>query len=277
MAPLGVAIISMALGLSGALLIAKNGIAWGLADIPNERSSHTSIVPRGGGLGISLAVALAGLLIAPSLLFVIGPSLLIATAAFFNDKREFFPGIRLAVETIAAGVAVYQVFVMTQVPGTRSDAFLVLVFSTLYIVAQANIFNFMDGIDGIAAIEAIVSFLLLAIYAQLRGSPDMALISIAVAGSAIGFMPINIPHARVFMGDVGSVFIGFLFGTMIVLMARSVAEFLALALFQGVFSIDGAITIVRRAMMGQNIFQAHRQHLYQLLVHSCGWSHAKTE
>lgn len=273
---IGVAISSAVLAGSGALLMAKRGIAWGFADIPNERSSHASIVPRGGGFGIPLAVALASLLFAPSQIPVVGASILISTIAFFNDKREFPVAVRLAFEVIAALALAWPVFLTARTLKGQSLAILILSISILYIVAQANIFNFMDGINGIAAIEAIISFALLGIYAKRAGQLDLSLIGIAVAAGAFGFLPLNFPRARVFMGDVGSLFLGFLFAAMIIMMSGSLKEFLGLALFQGVFSIDGAITIVRRALNKQNVFRAHKQHLYQLLVHSRGWSHAQT-
>jgi Fuc2NAc and GlcNAc transferase len=276
MLSIGVAIFSMVLAWSGALLIAKRGIAWGFADIPNERSSHISIVPRGGGVGIPLAAALTSFFLAPSQLLIASASILISMTALLNDKREFPVGFRLAVEAIVAGVLVYPVFLMVRTSKGQSYALLILAISILYIVAQANIFNFMDGINGIAAIEAMISFALLGIHAQLTGKPDIVLICVAVVAGAIGFFPLNFPRAKVFMGDVGSVYLGFLFAAMIMVMAKSFKEFLALALFQGVFSIDGTMTIVRRAIKKQNIFRAHRQHLYQLLVHSGAWSHAKT-
>ena len=266
----------MLLARCSALFIAKHGIDWGFADIPNERSSHASVVPRGGGFGIPLAVALACLSFAPSQLLFAGASVFVSTTAFLNDRSELPVGVRLAAEAIAAGTVAYLVFLTVHAAKSQPYALVILAISILYIVGQANIFNFMDGINGIAAMEAIVSFALFGIYAQRTGNLDIVVICIAAVAGAIGFLPLNFPHARVFMGDVGSVFLGFLFAAMVILISRSVKEFLALALFQGVFSIDGVMTIVRRAEKKQNVFHAHRQHLYQMLVHGCGWSHSKT-
>lgn len=273
---IGVAIFSMLLAWCGASIIAKHGIDWGFADIPNERSSHASVVPRGGGFGIPLAVTLAGLSFAPSQLLVASASVFVSTTAFLNDRSELPFGVRLAAEAIASGTVAYLAFLTVHAAKSQPYALVILAISILYIVGQANIFNFMDGINGIAATEAIVSFALLGIYAQRAGNPDIVVICMAAGAGAIGFLPLNFPYARVFMGDVGSVFLGFLFAALAILMSRSVKEFLVVALFQGVFSIDGVLTIVRRAMKKQNIFRAHRQHLYQMLVHGCGWSHAKT-
>jgi Fuc2NAc and GlcNAc transferase len=272
---IAVAVSSVVLAGSGALLMAKRGIAWGFADIPNERSSHASIVPRGGGFGIPLAVALASLLFAPSQPLVVGASIFISTIAFFNDKRESPVIVRLGFEALAAFALAWPVFLAARALRGQSLALLILLMSVLYIVAQANIFNFMDGINGIAGIEALISFTLLGIYAQRMGQSDLCLICIAVAAGAFGFLPWNFPCARVFMGDVGSLFLGFLFAAMIIMMSGSLKEFLGLALFQGVFSIDGVMTIIRRALKKQNVFRAHKQHLYQLLVHTRGWSHAQ--
>ena len=276
MTPIGVAIFSASLSWLCALMIARHGIKWGLIDIPNERSSHASIVPRGGGFGLPLAVAFTGLIFSPSRPLVVGASIFISMIAFLNDRREISAWIRLLAGVVAANVIAYPVFLMVRITMSSASAFLIYSISILYIVTQANFYNFMDGINGIAAIEAIISFTMLGIHLQLCGEHEMALICIAVAAGAIGFLPMNFPRARAFLGDVGSVFLGFLFAAMIVTMSRSPKEFLVLALLQGLFSIDCVMTILRRVLKKQNIFRAHKQHLYQRLVHNRGWSHTKT-
>jgi Fuc2NAc and GlcNAc transferase len=267
--------ISIALACAAAWLISKQGLRWGLVDVPNERSSHKTPVPRGGAIGIPIAAVIVGLFLTPSLFQVIGVSLMIAIFAFLNDRKEFPVGVRLLLEGAAAAAVAYPAMAMG---GTSVSALwtgLLLIISTLYVVAQSNFFNFMDGIDGIGGIEAIVSYGLLGIFSGTEGKGDIAILSVAVVAGAIGFLLMNFPKARVFMGDVGSVFLGFLFAASIVRSAGSLKELLALALFQGVFTVDCVLTIIRRVWRKDDLFKAHREHLYQRLVHIKGWSHPR--
>jgi Fuc2NAc and GlcNAc transferase len=269
------AVMSLVTGYAGAWLISKHGLRWGLADVPNERSSHKATVPRGGAIGIPVAAAIVAFFLTPSLPQVIGASIVLAVFAFINDRKEFPVGARLLFEVAAAAAIVYPVVNLGGTSVSFLWAGLLLILSTLYVVAQSNFFNFMDGIDGIAAIEAIVSYGLLGIFAWTEGKACIAILSVAVVAGAIGFLPLNFPKARVFMGDVGSVFLGFFFSALIIRSAGSMKELLALALFQGVFTVDCVVTIIRRACKKDNLFKAHREHLYQRLVHLKGWSHPK--
>ncbi|MHB8094350.1 MAG: MraY family glycosyltransferase [Candidatus Aminicenantales bacterium] len=272
----GLALMSLALAWIAARLVVRQGLRWGLADVPNERSSHASPVPKGGGFGIPLAAGIAGILFAPDRLWIICPALFVALIAFYNDRKEFSPGIRLLAEAVAAGAVIVPVLIPVGASLSLPLAVVLFLAATLYVVAQANFFNFMDGIDGIAAIEAVISFSLLGAFAGLGGNADIMLIATAVVAGAIGFLPFNFPRAKVFMGDVGSLSLGFLFAVLAVFLSASPGDFMALALFQGVFSIDCAVTIVRRAFRGENLLRAHRRHLYQRLVDQEGWSHPKT-
>jgi len=272
----GLVLLSSALAWIAARLVLRHGLRWGLADVPNERSSHATPVPKGGGFGIPLAVAGAGVLFVPDRLWIIGPALFVALIAFHNDREEFSPGIRLLAEAVAAGAVAIPVWMTVGASLSLLPAVILGLGSMTYMIAQANFFNFMDGIDGLAAIEAVISFSLLGAFARLGGSADIALISAAVAAGNLGFLPFNFPRARVFMGDVGSLFSGFLFAALAIVLSASPKDFLVLSLFQGVFSIDCAVTIVRRAFRGENLARAHRRHLYQRLVDRKGWSHPKT-
>lgn len=272
----GVAALSLVLGWAAARLIARFGIRWGLADVPNERSSHSSITPKGGGLGIPLAVAFTGIFFAPSQLFIAGISSAIAAMALLNDRREYPAGFRLLIEALAACGVISALLVQRGAVVNLSVALLVVPASVVYVVAQANFFNFMDGIDGIAAIEAVVSFSLLGAWTHLYGNPDLLPVAIAVVAGALGFLPANFPTAKVFMGDVGSVFLGFVFASLTLAAAGSWSDFPSLVLFQGVFFVDCFVTIIRRALWGENLLSPHRRHLYQRLVHRRGWSHART-
>jgi Fuc2NAc and GlcNAc transferase len=272
---LAAALLSFITAYVAARLVAKHGLTWGLADVPNERSSHRLTIPRGGAVGIPVAAAIVGVFIVPSALRVIGASMGIAVFAFINDWREFPVGIRLLLQAAASSVVAYPAMTLSWTPSDVMWRGLLIILSVLYIVAQSNFFNFMDGIDGVAALEAIISYGLLAMFAWAEGKADVAILSVAIVAGTIGFLPLNFPKARVFMGDIGSIFLGFLFATLVIRSAGSVKEFLALALFQGVFTADCFLTILRRARNKENLLVAHRGHLYQRLVHLRGWSHPK--
>lgn len=281
MKPLLATLASFGFGLGGALLIARFGFRWGLADIPTERSSHFKPVPKGGGIGIPPAAALAAFLFCPAPLgWVFGAAFVLSLMAFLNDRTELPVKARLAAVIVLSAVAVVttQASVLSwSSPGSAALSALLVLFLAVYIAMSANFFNFMDGINGIAGLEAIVSFAALGLSAKyLAGGPGLFWISASLAAAAAGFLILNFPQARVFMGDAGSLFLGFLFAALVAGLATDVPSFLFLASFQSFFVIDGLSTIALRLLKGENIFRAHRQHLYQKLVHRRGWSHVRT-
>lgn len=144
---------------------------------------------------------------------------------------------------------------------------------TIWIVGALNIYNFMDGIDGIAGIQAVVAGVAWAIFGALLGAPYVAFVGAIVAAGALGFLTLNWPPAKIFMGDAGSTVLGYMFAVMpmlIVVEAKEAGGFdralLAAALVLWPFLVDGTFTIFRRLRNRENILKAHRSHLYQRLV-----------
>jgi UDP-N-acetylmuramyl pentapeptide phosphotransferase/UDP-N-acetylglucosamine-1-phosphate transferase len=258
-----------------------------ILDIPNERSSHTRPTPRGGGLAI-VVVVLGGWLVALSLsrgswertdlIYVIGAAL-IAAVSWLDDLRSLSNRARFGAHMLAAllviGAFGYWTNMTVPVVGSLRLGLLGLPITFLWIVGLTNAYNFMDGIDGIAGGQAVVAGLGWAVLGWLTAQPLVGMLGVLLAAASLGFLGHNWPAARIFMGDVGSAFLGFTFAALAVAAAQRDAR-LALAgiLLVWPFVFDTTFTLLRRLRMRENIFAAHRSHLYQRLV-ILGYSHGR--
>jgi len=275
--------------LVAAALLTRGLIEWtiarGIIDAPNARSSHTRITPRGGGVSIVVVVAaVAGVIgvMRPEELPRIGgaivPALAIAAVSWLDDVSSLRNRTRFVVHLAAAVAATVVLGAVTRVDlgsfGMLRFGLLAWPLTLLWIVGLTNAFNFMDGSDGIAGITAAAVAAGIAVAAAACGSGAVAVIAAAFAGASLGFLTSNWQPARIFMGDVGSAFCGFSLAVLpLAVRADVVPEVLpvaALALWPFIF--DTSLTLLRRLRAGENIFQAHRSHLYQRLV-IAGWSH----
>ena len=250
-----------------------------MLDVPNLRSSHTTATPRGGGIAI-VAAATLGLLVL-ALLGRISYELLLALVAgggavgaigLADDKYGLPAGLRLTVHVLAAAWAVYWLGGLTGIRIGGHAAQLGLagnLLAVLGIVWFLNLFNFMDGIDGIAASEGI--FIALAGAALSLAGYGVAPAALVIAASCAGFLWWNWPPAKIFMGDVGSGYLGYVIAVLGLQAARAdpAAPWIWLIL-TGVFLLDATVTLVRRAMRGERILQAHRSHAYQWLARRWG-------
>lgn len=268
-----------------------------LLDLPNERSSHTQPVPRLGGAAFVPVVLVAvgvgwggmGLPGVVSLSFFGGCAALFGVS-LLDDFRSLPTTIRFSVQFAAAfGILGAIAVCDSSLPGLSvvsrpssvvslwPSALLVLCLSgllaSIWIVGLLNIYNFLDGIDGIAGLQAVIGGLAWWIIARELGAPAAAVLGSVLAAGALGFLTLNWPPAKIFMGDAGSTVIGFSFGFLPLLVwveARGTADFgrflVAAALVVWPFLADGTFTIFRRLKNRENIFQAHRSHLYQRLV-----------
>jgi len=276
----------------GAAATTSRLVAWagalGVVDRPNSRSSHTKVTPRGGGLAIvavAVLAAAAAAVLYPHAAVRLGatviPAVAIAAVSWIDDVWTLQNRVRFSVHLAAAAAAV---FVLGPVHSVDLGSFGSVALraaawplTILWIVGLSNAFNFMDGIDGIAGITAAAAGAGLAAAAWLLGGPAIAAVALAFAGAALGFLSQNWPPARIFMGDVGSAFCGFLIAVLPLGMpAAEVPRIMPVAvLAMWPFIFDTLFTLVRRLRRGENIFQAHRSHLYQRLV-IAGWSHRAT-
>jgi len=149
-------------------------------------------------------------------------------------------------------------------------------FLIVFIVGTVNFYNFMDGINGIAAITGIVGFGLLALYSFLSDRDSLfVVLSICICLSCLGFLPFNMPKARVFIGDVGSILLGFDFAGIVIALSKGFLDFICFTSFLFPFYVDELTTMAVRIRDGENLLRAHRRHLYQLLANEMGVEHWK--
>ena len=259
-------------------------------DLPNERSLHTNPTPRGGGIGIVLVVLFFGTVLqfglsrgpgqglsAAQAGLVMGGSLLIAVISWLDDFRKGMPpSLRLAVHAAAALMVVLATggwsHLGLPIRETMTLQYAGYLLAIVWTVGLVNAYNFMDGIDGLAATQTVTAALGWLVIGIIAGSPFLAAAGVLLASSAIGFLIHNWPPAKVFMGDVGSAFLGFCFAAMPFCAAKTTwgltASRLPIAGFLMVapFVIDASFTFIRRLIKREKLSQAHRSHLYQRLV-----------
>jgi len=260
---------NMILGATGAGLIAKYGARWELLDKPNYRSSHDKPTPKGGGIGIVAGFCFASLFLNMPLIFWM-PASILSLISLWGDIKEFSPKIRLPVQFMAALLSIQ----FSELSFPPSIFWLVL--SSIFIVGTTNCYNFMDGINGISAITGIVGFGLIAIFSIISDcEPAFTIMAVSVQIACLGFLPFNLPKSKVFMGDVGSILLGFAFAQMAILLSKDFLDFVCLASFLFPFYADELSTMAIRIRDGENLLRPHRRHLYQLMANEGGISHWK--
>lgn len=278
--PVVVVAAASMLSLAATGMVRRHALAERILDEPNHRSSHTVPTPRGGGVAIALATVVSSLLLwllerlppGPSLGMAIGGSL-VAWVGWLDDRRPVAAAIRLLVHLAAAGLAVILLERATSpvAAGGLWEGWLAAGVAVLGLAWMVNLFNFMDGVDGIASIEATLVCGGGALLAALSGHGDMVLLPLLVASATIGFIPWNFPRARIFLGDSGSGFLGFAVGLLAVQAAMvDWSLFVGWMLLSGVFVVDATFTLGRRLLRGEAIHQAHRSHAYQRAARRVG-------
>lgn len=260
--------------------------AWvrGLLDIPNERSSHQVITPRGGGIVfvlvwlLSLSVAFSlGMMSLKDWLFFVPTTAIVSLLGFWDDHQELSAQIRLCIQILTAFFCIYlldgipSLHLFKQSPLWLGWAGYII--GVVGIVWSVNLYNFMDGIDGVASIEALFVFGIGGLLFLLSGQPHMALITWAMVMGVSGFLVWNWPSARVFMGDVGSYCLGFLVAILSIIGDRlyNIPIALWIILF-AVFWFDATVTLIRRLILKKHWATAHRDHACHRLQ-SAGFSH----
>lgn len=239
-------------------------------DHPNERSLHERPVPRTGGIGILLGIACAVPVTAPNLPWVVwGALAFVVGVSFFDDLRSVPAAWRLLIHLVAA-LAVAATLLL------QDFGVVTMLIATLAIAWLCNLYNFMDGSDGLAGGMTLIGFAVYGIAASFAGSLAFALLNFSVAAAAAAFLVFNFHPARVFMGDVGAVPLGFLaaaFG-LIGWLQHDWTWWFPLLVFSP-FIVDASVTLIRRLARRERLWQAHRDHYYQRLVR-LGWGHRRT-
>lgn len=291
------------LGALGALAISAvltrhllaPGCRFLILDHPNERSLHTRPTPRSGGIALLLgmaagfAVLYAAARYVPILLYpedrtalgwtIAGISLL-AGIAVLDELRPLPLSRRLAGQTLAVAMALLSAIGLPDMllPGwyPAVPVWLEILLTFLYLVWMVNLYNFMDGIDGLAGGMAVIGFTSFAILGMLAGDIGFTATSLVIACAAGGFLIFNYPPARIFMGDSGSSVLGLLAGWMTLWgVENEIFSLWSALLIFSPFIVDATVTLVRRVLRGERFWEGHKTHYYQLLAQH-GWGHRKT-
>ncbi len=282
--------------LTGQLAGAR--FASSVLDHPNERSLHDRPTPRTGGVAI-LAGLLSGLawtgwssfspngVFEPALLgwpaavWVVLLTCGIGLVSFWDDRGGVPVSVRFWVHLLAASMLVvggglWIPPLSLPMLGAVDLGWLAVPVSIGLLVWMTNLYNFMDGMDGFAGGMTVVGGSFLAWFGWSAGFGFILVTALCAAAAAIGFLLHNFPPARIFMGDVGSASLGFLFGSLMLLGVHDqVFDLWVPIMLFSPFIVDATVTLIRRAVRGERIWEAHRTHYYQRLV-LLGWGHRRT-
>ncbi len=264
---------SFLVALVGTGLLSRILADRGILDLPNQRSSHQRATPRGGGIAVVAAILvgfgiliLAGQSLPPGIGAVIVITLVIAGVSWADDVRGLPAWLRFGLQAACVGASLYLLplpvpGILGSLPGWAQDILMGLAW--LWFI---NLYNFMDGIDGITGVETLVVALGVAAVLMAAGDGHTLIApALVIAAAMPGFLKWNWHPARIFMGDVGSVALGYLLGWLL-LASTSAGSTSAAVIVAGYYVADATITLARRAFKGEKVWQAHRQHAYQQAV-----------
>jgi Fuc2NAc and GlcNAc transferase len=271
-----------AVALAAFLSFLLTGVAtWyagrrGLLDHPGDRHSHSVVTPRGGGAGLIAAILISSLLFSGGnqpgfwVQCVMPAVVVLAITGWWDDhaplsvRNRFF--IQLAVSLYLLWFAADAGWVQGVIP---------MVMSGLFIIWMTNLYNFMDGSNGMAGLQGVFAGSVLAVLFYLSGDDHFSLFALLLAACCAGFLPWNLGRARVFMGDVGSLALGFLFAAFLLYGSGTGAfDYPVALMIMLLFLTDATLTLLLRVIRGEQWYTAHRQHLYQRLI-ADGWTHAR--
>lgn len=245
-----------------------------MLDMPNGRSSHTVPTPRGGGVAIvgGFCAATLGLWLLnlvssqTALAFLVGGGT-IAVVGFIDDHVHVAARTRLLFHFIASFVFLYLLGIVLAVFNSgyplvfTTGCLVILLFGMVWML---NLYNFMDGIDGLAGLEAVTVTLGMCLLYWWSNHESVALLVLFLAAAVIGFLILNFPPAKIFMGDAGSGFLGFCFaGFAVQAVFIDLNLFCAWLIMLAVFIVDATVTLVTRLLRGERVYEAHRTHAYQ--------------
>jgi UDP-GlcNAc:undecaprenyl-phosphate/decaprenyl-phosphate GlcNAc-1-phosphate transferase len=260
-------LFSFALTLLGMFLILNTRLRMLAVDKPNARSLHTNVIPRTGGLAIMFGVLVTWLFIGISLAWLLLPAGLVAIS-LLDDMRDLKARWRFL-----AQVFVCAAFLTLHPQNIGLWAMPLVLLAMVWMV---NLYNFMDGSDGLAGGMAVFGFATYAILAYVSGHIELAMLSSVIASTCLAFLLFNFHPARIFMGDAGSIPLGFLASAIGVWgWQQGLWPFWLPILVFSPFIMDATVTLLKRLLRGERVWLAHKSHYYQRLV-QMGWGHRKT-
>jgi len=248
----------------------------GLLDHPGARHSHIEATPRGGGAGLVASLMICSI-------FLIGPDnsgswvngmlpgmVIIASVGAWDDHASLSVRFRLFIQlAVSSGL----IWFATDAGWIRG--LLPMALSGLFVIWMTNLYNFMDGSNGMAALQGIFGGLVLAFLFHLAGDSYFSGLSLLLAACCAGFLPWNLGRAKVFMGDVGSLSLGYVFAVLLLYGIGTGAFGIPVALMvMMLFLADSTLTLMTRVIKGERWYNPHRQHLYQRLI-AHGWTHGR--
>ena len=284
--PLGLLLLAFLISYLGVFVIRWWALRHGVVDIPNERSSHDRPTPRGGGMAIVVSFFAAMLL--ASFFYPFDPrtywglllnAVAIAILGFIDDlhslsrRHRFAAWIIIAAISMALGIRLR--VVALPLVGVISLSILSPLATFAWLIGVTNFYNFMDGIDGLAGGEAVSVAGFLVVISLMYGNAFIFITSLILLGSALGFLLHNLPPARIFMGDGGSNFLGFVLAALAIIGCQGGAAsipFVIPVVLLGTFLFDATITLLKRVPKGKKWLEPHRDHYYQRLI-ILGYSH----
>jgi UDP-GlcNAc:undecaprenyl-phosphate/decaprenyl-phosphate GlcNAc-1-phosphate transferase len=271
------AVLAFGLSLGLCPLVIAALRRWQVLDWPNHRSSHAAPVPRGGGIApvsaLVVALSVADGLTSGARLALLGATVAYGCVGLADDVHRIAPLPRLGSQTVIA-VALLPIL-LHDFSGTAAWYALFALGSGIWLVGYVNAFNFMDGINGLAATQAIIAGASWSVLGAINDSTSLQTGGSLLAAAALGFLFFNFPTARVFLGDVGSYALGGTMAALVIIGLRAGVPPEAMLAPVALYLVDTGATLVMRVAAGRPWYEAHREHVYQRL-NARGWGHVKT-
>ena len=255
-------VLILAISIAMSIFVKRYAITKQIIDTPNQRSSHTTPTPRGGGVAIVISFFVGVFycyfanIITKDLFFALLCSIPLIIVGFLDDIYNILAKFRFLVQSISVILSLYFI---------GSDSIILNIFFAFGMLWLINLYNFLDGIDGYAISEAI--FISLAAFVIFQNE-----IFLILCMATLGFLPFNWQRASIFMGDVGSTFLGFVFGVFVIYFSNDIKDFTIWLILLSLFWFDATFTLIKRFQNGENITTAHKKHLFQRAVQA-GFSH----